>query len=47
MGILGVLPTRLLDFGYGFVARRRYGWFGRYDACVLPPPEQRSRFIDI
>jgi len=45
-GILRWCPTRLLDAAYDAVARRRYRVFGRYEACPLPPPEWRGRFID-
>jgi predicted DCC family thiol-disulfide oxidoreductase YuxK len=44
--LLGFLPTPLLDAAYRLVARRRYRWFGRADACALPSPEQRARFVD-
>ncbi len=43
--LLGVLPSKVLDVFYDLVARRRYRWFGRYDACPLPPPENRDRFL--
>jgi predicted DCC family thiol-disulfide oxidoreductase YuxK len=46
-GILGVLPTVLLDCVYDLVARVRYRIFGRYDACPMPRPEWRDRFIDV
>ena len=39
------LPRPLLDFFYDRVARNRYHFFGRTEACMLPPPEVRSRFI--
>ncbi len=42
----GALPASLLDRGYDLVASLRYRLFGRYDACVLPTAEQRSRFLD-
>ena len=45
-GLFGVLPTAVLDWGYDIVARHRYRVFGRFDQCVLPPPEQRRRFVD-
>jgi len=32
---------------YRFVATNRYRMFGKYDACMLPDPSQRSRFLDI
>ena len=43
---LRVLPAAILDFGYDLMARRRYRWFGRYDACPLPAPGVRARFLD-
>ena len=43
---LRVLPRALLDFGYDQIARRRYRWFGRYDACPLPTPATRAKFLD-
>ena len=45
-GLLKILPWRLLDFAYDQIARRRYRWFGRYDACPLPAPATRAKFLD-
>jgi|SRR5690606_14040459 predicted DCC family thiol-disulfide oxidoreductase YuxK len=45
--VAGLLPTRALDAIYDWVAARRYRVFGRSDVCLLPPPEQRARFVDI
>jgi predicted DCC family thiol-disulfide oxidoreductase YuxK len=42
-----ILPDALLNPLYDFVARRRYRWFGRSDACLLPRAEHRARFIDV
>ena len=42
-----VLPRGLRDRAYGVVARHRYRWFGRFDQCRLPRPEERARFIDV
>jgi predicted DCC family thiol-disulfide oxidoreductase YuxK len=33
---LRVFPRRLRDTLYDLVARNRYRWFGRLDACILP-----------
>lgn len=46
-GVLRLLPAGVRDRLYGAFARRRYRLFGRHDACVLPRPEWRSRFIDV
>lgn len=47
MTALLVVPRPLRDAVYAWVARRRYRWFGRHDACWIPTPELRSRFLDV
>ena len=44
--VIGVLPAFFTDFFYDLVAKNRYKIFGRSDACMLPSPEMRMRFID-
>jgi predicted DCC family thiol-disulfide oxidoreductase YuxK len=41
-----ILPRALRDYFYDLFARNRYKLFGKYDTCMLPPPEVRSRFLD-
>lgn len=50
-GVLGLLsalcfwvPTAVGDWLYNQVASRRYRWFGKADACLLPSPSERERF---
>ena len=45
LGPTAILPRRLRDRGYDFVAARRYAWFGKKDACLLPTPDIRDRFL--
>ncbi len=40
-----VLPAGFRDLGYRFIAAHRYRWFGKADACRLPTPELRTRFL--
>lgn len=42
-----LIPLALRDWSYNFVTRRRYQFFGRYDACPLPSEATRARFLDI
>jgi predicted DCC family thiol-disulfide oxidoreductase YuxK len=42
-----LLPTRLRDYLYDLFARNRYKLFGKYDSCMLPPPEVRARFLGV
>ena len=38
-------PAVLGDLGYRVVAATRYRLFGKHDACELPSPENRARFL--
>jgi predicted DCC family thiol-disulfide oxidoreductase YuxK len=46
LGVVGVLPTVLLDRVYDAVAAVRYRIFGRYEQCLAPRPEFRDRFVE-
>jgi len=41
-----VVPKRLRDAAYRAFAQRRYQWFGQLNACRVPTPETRGRFLD-
>ncbi|MFD2372030.1 thiol-disulfide oxidoreductase DCC family protein [Brevibacillus sp. GCM10020057] len=41
-----LLPRRLRDMVYDWIARNRYRWLGRSEQCMLPAPEIRSRFLE-
>lgn len=43
---LAVLPPAWRDALYRLIARNRYRWFGRRQACMVPSPEVRSRFLE-
>ncbi len=42
-----MVPRVVRDAVYDFVARNRYRVFGKLDACRLPTPEERARFLDL
>ena len=44
--VMRLVPKAIRDVAYDVVARTRYRVFGRYDRCLIPRPEFRSRFID-
>ncbi len=44
-GLLLVVPPRIRDLVYDFVARNRYRWFGRLEACRRPEPSWAGRFL--
>lgn len=43
---LKMMPRFIRDATYDWVARNRYLFFGRMDACMIPTPELKARFID-
>lgn len=46
MRIFLIVPQKLRDAVYHWIARNRYTWFGKQDACRLPTPDLKARFID-
>ena len=45
-GLLWLIPWPLRDVGYRIVSVLRYRMFGKTEACRMPTPEERSRFMD-
>jgi len=45
-GVLRVLPRAVRDPAYRWIARNRYRIFGRRTTCLLPTPDQATRFLD-
>lgn len=43
--VLRFIPAFLRDAVYRAIARRRYRWFGMFDACWTPPAEVRRRML--
>lgn len=41
-----IVPVAIRNFVYDIIARNRYNWFGKQDACMLPSPEVSARFLD-
>lgn len=40
-----LLPPSLRDGIYNLIAKNRYRWFGKKEACMVPTPEVRQRFL--
>lgn len=41
-----IIPAPVRDFFYKFVANKRYGWFGKYDECMIPGTNIAGKFAD-
>jgi predicted DCC family thiol-disulfide oxidoreductase YuxK len=42
-----IVPRPLRDLFYRFIASNRYRVFGKSNTCMLPDPNQRSKFLDV
>ncbi|MEO6759476.1 MAG: thiol-disulfide oxidoreductase DCC family protein [Saprospiraceae bacterium] len=40
-----IIPRFLRDAIYNWIARNRYRWFGKREACMLPRAEWKARFL--
>ena len=39
------IPPFLRDLAYNWLAGRRYRWFGRRDACMVPAQDVLDRYL--
>ncbi len=40
-----IVPACIRNWVYDFVAKNRYKWYGRRDACMVPTPELKQKFL--
>lgn len=43
--VFKIVPTFLRNPIYDYVARNRYKWYGKKDACMIPTPELKAKFL--
>lgn len=41
-----IIPKKLRDKLYDYIATNRYKWFGKRESCMLPTTDLEQRFID-
>lgn len=39
------IPKSLSNIIYHYVAKNRYKWYGKKEACMLPTPETKAKFL--
>jgi len=40
-----IVPKFIRDAVYTWIANNRYKWFGKKDACMIPTPQIKARFL--
>ncbi len=46
MGVFFIVPPFLRNFVYDIIARNRYKWYGKRDACRVPTSDEKGKFLD-
>lgn len=46
LGVFLIVPKFIRDWFYNYVAKNRYKWYGKKEACMIPTPELKNRFIN-
>ena len=40
------VPNFIKNGIYDFIAKNRYKWYGKKEACLIPTPELKAKFLD-
>lgn len=40
------IPNFIKNGVYDFIAKNRYKWYGKKEACLIPTPELKAKFLD-
>ena len=46
LAIFLIVPNFIRNWVYDFIAKNRYKWYGKKEACMTPTPELKSKFLD-
>jgi predicted DCC family thiol-disulfide oxidoreductase YuxK len=45
LSVFKILPTRLSNSLYDYIAKNRYKWFGKKEHCMIPTAALKSKFL--
>lgn len=45
LSILSIFPKFITDFGYDYIAKNRYKWYGKKEECMIPSSELKAKFL--
>ncbi|GAL70993.1 thiol-disulfide oxidoreductase DCC family protein [Jejuia pallidilutea] len=41
-----IVPAFIRNWVYDFIAKNRYKWYGKKEACMIPTPDLKKKFLD-
>jgi predicted DCC family thiol-disulfide oxidoreductase YuxK len=45
ISVFKILPEKLRNYIYDYIARNRYKWYGKKESCMIPTPELKAKFL--
>lgn len=45
MSVFFIIPAFIRNWVYDYIAKNRYKWYGKQEACMIPTPELKSKFL--
>jgi len=46
LAIFEWIPEKIRNRIYDYIAKNRYSWYGKKEACMIPTPELKSKFLE-
>lgn len=46
LSVFLIIPPFIGNWIYDFIAKNRYKWYGKKEACMIPTPELKSKFLE-
>jgi predicted DCC family thiol-disulfide oxidoreductase YuxK len=44
--VFTLLPAGIRDTIYDYIAKNRYNWYGKKEACMIPTSELKAKFLE-
>ncbi|UUF13177.1 MULTISPECIES: thiol-disulfide oxidoreductase DCC family protein [Flavobacterium] len=45
LSVFKILPEKLRNYIYNYIAKNRYKWYGKKESCMIPTPELKAKFL--
>ena len=46
VSIFKILPEKLRNYIYDYIAKNRYKWYGKKQSCMIPTAELKAKFLN-
>ncbi|GAA4237357.1 hypothetical protein GCM10022291_23970 [Postechiella marina] len=46
LSVFFIVPPFIRNWVYSYIAKNRYKWYGKKEACMIPTPKLKSKFLE-